>query len=200
MAHLCQIRNDLRSLLSLTGGRLPAEQAVSKPDAKAERGQHLHITSVIFCQDLVAKATQNCCPNVVNLRGRNEPGDVFSLATRADPAILESVQSRTRYRRRHVTLRPHVGSRKRMGQWLGKLDQYVERHRRRRCGCAQRNNCNNVIPSREPWHDDHDRSSLHHFRNDKTVEIAKKYFAQSGIVCQRHVTSLIHDNRNSEGL
>ena len=33
--------NGPRRLLSRTGGRLPALQAVSKPDAKAERERHL---------------------------------------------------------------------------------------------------------------------------------------------------------------
>ena len=181
-----QIRNGLRSLLSLTGGRLPAEQAVSKPDAEAARERRLGKLIAYICQGLTPKSTQNCGSNISQLLRGNASGNKFPFSARTSAPVLEPIKARTSDRRDHITLRPHLDCCKGVRQWLLESNQHMiglSRVRRRR---AQRNNCYDISASRESWDDNDNWSALDHFWNHKAMKVAQQDFTDFGIVHKRH--------------
>jgi hypothetical protein len=183
---LRRIWNGPRSLLSLAGGRLPAEQAVSKPDAEAERERRLDKLNAYFCQDSEPQSAQNCGSDAGELLCGDVPRDEFSFAARLDSPILEPVEARAGNGNDHIAFRPHLRCREWMGQGLSEVEPHMvsaDRVRRRR---AQRHDCHEVAASGEPGNDDDNRPALDHFRNHEPVKVAKQDFPDLRIVHQRH--------------
>jgi hypothetical protein len=192
-------RNGLRSLLSLAGGRLPAEQAVSKPDAKAAREQHVCKQNAYICQDSEPETSQNGGSDIGQLLCRDGAGNELTLAARTRATVLETIKPRSRNRHSHVTFGPHLPRRKWAWQRLQKRNLNMVRHLWvGRCR-AQRNNRDKITASRQSWNNDHNRAAFDHFRNNETAKVTQQYFTQLRIIHQRHISTRNSSLKNLEG-
>jgi hypothetical protein len=192
--------NGPRCLLSRTGGRLPALQAVSKPDAKAEREHNLYSSQHANCQDLEPQPTQNGGSDIGQLLWRNDPRNELTFTAGASPTIFEAIKARPGNRHRHIAFRPHLLRRKRAWQRLQKCKLNMIGHLWARRCCAQRNNRYQIASSRQSWDDDNNRTALDHFWYDETAKVTQQYFAQFRIIHQRHLSARNGSLKNLEGL
>lgn len=184
---LHQIRNGPRRLLSRTGGRLPALQAVSKPDAKAERGRLADMRLSQICQGSVTETTQNGGPYLSQLLLGHYTGYKFTLAARTSAPILETIKPRAGNRDSHIAFGPHFMCGKRVGQRMVEPDKHVIGHGRNRLGRAKRDNSYNVASLWQSWHNDNHRPALDHLWHDKSVEVTQQNLTNFRVVHQRHL-------------
>jgi hypothetical protein len=191
--------NGLRRLLSRTGGRLPALQAVSKSDAEAERKQHLCKQNAYICQDLEPQPSQNGGSDIGQLFWRDAPRNEFSLTARTRATILEAIKSRSRNGHSHIAFGPHLLRRKGVWQRFRKREMNMVSHLRVGRCCAQRNNRNQIASPRQSWNNDNNWAALDHFRYDETAKITQQYFTQFGIIHQRHLSARNGSLENLEG-
>jgi hypothetical protein len=183
----CQKRNGPRSLLSLTGGRLPAEQAVSKPDAKAAREQFLYRPQLAKCQDLVSQPTQNSSSYITQLLRKNDPRNELTLTAGTSPTIFKSIKALSRNGHCHIAFGPHLLCRKRAWQRLQKCKLNMIGHLwAGRCG-AQWNNRYQITSARQSWNNYNNWAPLYHLRHDETAKVTQQYFAQFRVIHQRHI-------------
>lgn len=184
---LHQIRNGPRRLLSRTGGRLPALQAVSKPDAKAERGRLTDMRLSQVCQGSVAETTQNSGSYLYQLFLGHGTRYKFTLAARTSAPIFETIKPRTGNRDSHIAFGPHFMRGKWVGQRMVEPDKHVIGHGRNRLGRAKRDNSYNVAPLWQSRDNNHHRPTLDHLWHDKAVEITQQNFTDFRVVHQRHL-------------
>jgi hypothetical protein len=197
--HALKNKNGPRRLLSRTGGRLPALQAVSKPDAEAEREQILYSYLLVICQDLEAQPSQNSGSDIGQLLCRNVAGNELTLATRTRATVLETIKTHSGNGHRHIAFGPHLWCRKRAWQSLRKRQLNMVSHLRVRGGRTQRNNCYKITSSRQSWNNDNNWATFDHFRDDETAKVTQQYFAQFGIIHQRHISARNGSLKNLEG-
>jgi len=203
--------NGLRRLLSRSGGRLSAlKRTVSKPDAKAVREHLLYSYLLGICQEFcsqkreqflmsIPQTAQYGRANCGQLFSRNMTRDEFSLTIGAHPPGLETVEPAARNRHNHVAFRPHLFGGKWMRESLNKLDHHVVWHWWVRCGCAQRDNSNQIASTRQSRNNHDNWSAFHHLRHNKTMKITQQNFAQFGIIRQRHMRPLNGNLRVTKG-
>ena len=191
--------NGPRRLLSRTGGRLPALQAVSKPDTEAEREQISSSYLLVICQDLEPQPSQNGGSDIGQLLCRNVAGNELTLAARTRATVLETIKTHSGNGHRHIAFGPHLLRRKRARQGLRKRELNMVSHLRVRGGRTQRNNCYKIASSRQSWNNDYNRATFDHFRNDETAKVTQQYFAQFRIIHQRHILSRNGSFKNLEG-
>ncbi len=191
--------NGLRRLLSRTGGRLPALQAVSKPDAKAEREHTSCKQNDYICQDLEPQPPQNGGPDIGQLLCGNVAGNEFTLAARTSATVLETIKTHSGNGHRHIAFGPHLLSRKRAWQRLQKCKLDMVRHLRVGYCRTQRNNRYKIASSRQSWNNDNNWAALDHFRNYESAKVTQQYFAQFRIIHQRHLLGLSGSLADLEG-
>jgi hypothetical protein len=197
--HALKNKNGPRRLLSRTGGRLPALQAVSKPDAEAEREQISYSYLLVICQDLEPQPSQNGGSDIGQLLWGNVARNELSFAARTRATILETIKSRSRNGHSHITFGPHLLRRKGVGQSLRKREMNMVSHLRVGRCCAQRNNRYQIASPRQSWNNDNNRATLNHFRDDETAKVTQQYFTQFGIIHQRHRSARNGSLKNLEG-
>ena len=169
--------NGPRRLLSRTGGRLPALQAVSKPDAKAERERLSYSYLLVICQDLEPQSSQNSVSDIGQLLWRNAPRNKFPLTARTSAPVLKPIKTSSRNGRGHIAFGPYLLSRKRAWQRMQKCKLNMIGHLRVG-GCrTQRNNGYKITSSGQSW-------------NNETAKVTQQYFAQFRIIHQRHLLGL----------
>lgn len=197
--HTLKKENGPRRLLSRTGGRLPALQAVSKPDAEAERELYWCKRNAYICQDLEPQPSQDSGSDICQLLVRNTPRNEFPFTARTRATVLETIKTRSRNGHRHIAFGPRLLSRKRAWQGLRKRELNMVGHLRVG-GCrTQRNNRYKVTSSGQSWNNDNNRAALDHFRNYETAKVTQQYFAQFRIIHQRHILGLSGSLADLEG-
>ena len=192
-------KNDLRRLLSRTGGRLPALQAVSKPDAEAEREQISYSYLLVICQDLEPQPSQNGGSDIGQLFLRDAPRNELALTARTGATVLKTIKACSGNRHSHIAFGPHLLRRKRTWQGLRKREMNMVSHLRVGCCRAQRNNRYQIASPRQSWNNDNNWATFDHFRDDETAKVTQQYFTQFGIIHQRHISARNGSLKNLEG-
>lgn len=196
-----QIRNGPRRLLSRSGGRLPAlKQAVSKPDAEAEREPGFGSSQLANCQDLVAESTQNRSSDVGQLLRGNLSRNKLPLPAPPIAADLETIKARSCNRHGHIAFGPHSGRGKGMRQGPHKFDLHVIGHWLGRRTCAERDYRHKVTTPSQSRHDDNYGSALDHLWDNEALEVAQQDFTNFRIVHQCHTLLISNALAAMEGL